>query len=350
VLGAGGRSAGRRRFPLTQRRFENAEYDRCREAAHLYYNGDFTQEQIAAYLGVSRPWVSRLLKRARELGIVSIVVEPPSQRPVALERVLARALGVTRCLIASSSQLPETAALAASFLAEVLRDGDVLGLAWGKTLAATVNAFEAPARPLNDVRCVALIGGTSVVRPEIDADRLVPSLALKLRAASNVLNAPAFVENHHVQTLLMKEPGIRATLALAESTTVALMCVGGMEDSTIRELGTLSQREFAELRIQGAVGDVCQWFVDRDGQHIEKGPAQRMISANLTRIRERARERIAVAIGEARVAAIVGAARGGWYTTLVTNLSTARALLDTLGVPASELAFAASPRSSVSTG
>ncbi|MGP6189040.1 MAG: sugar-binding transcriptional regulator [Vulcanimicrobiaceae bacterium] len=324
---------------LTQRRFEDAEYERCRAAAQLYYNGDFTQEQVAAYLTISRPWVSRLLKRARELGIVSIVVEPSAERPLGLELLLARALGVSRCLIASGLQLAETAALAASYLAERLRDGDVLGLAWGKTLAATVGAFEPPARIPAAVRCVALIGGASAVRPEIDADRLVSSLAQKLQAASNVLNAPAFVENHEVQVLLMKEPGIRATLELAESTTIALMCIGGMRDSTIRELGTLSQQEFAELETLGAVGDVCQWFFDREGKHILSGPAQRMISADLALIRERARERIAVAIGPARVKAIVGAARGGWYTTLVTNLSTARALLDELHVRASEFKY-----------
>ena len=129
---------------LPQRRFEDAEYERCRTAAHLYFNGDFTQEQIAAYLGISRPWVSRLLKRARDLGIVTIVVEPPTQRPVALERVLARALGVNRCLIASSSRLTETASLAASYLGDTLRDGDVL--------AATVNAFE----PRRSCRVAAL--------------------------------------------------------------------------------------------------------------------------------------------------------------------------------------------------
>lgn len=334
---------------LAQRRFEDAEYERCRTAAHLYFNGEFTQEQIAAYLGISRPWVSRLLKRARDLGIVTIVVEAPSQRPVALERILAHSLGVNRCLIASSSGLAETASLAASYLADTLHDGDVLGLAWGKTLAATVNAFEPPPKLPRNLRCVALIGGTSVARPEIDADRLVPSMAKKLQAESSVLNAPAFVENHHVQTLLLKEPGVRATLALAESTTVALMCVGGIDDSTIRQLGTLSQREFGDLATNGAVGDVCQWFVDRYGKHIEKGPAQRMISADLNRIRERARERIAVAVGEGRVSAIIGAARGNWYTTLVTNLSTARALLEALGVRAAELAFTSVPNSPAST-
>jgi DNA-binding transcriptional regulator LsrR (DeoR family) len=308
-------------------------------AARLYYDGDFTQDYIAAYLGISRPWVSRLLKRARDLGIVKISVEPPNGRPLALERILARELDVPRCLIASSSSRADAVRLAAEFLAESLRDGDIVGLGWGNTLAATVEAFEAVADTPSGVRCVSFMGGRSVARPEIDADRLVPLLAAKLKAAPSVLNAPAFVESPHVRYLLMKEPGIRSTVKLAERTTVALMCIGGLEDSTIRDLGTFTQRDFAELRASGAVGDVCQWFIDAAGNHIEKGPAQRMISADLLRVKERARERIAVTVGEARVDAIIGAARGKWFTTLVTSLATARALLDKLGVRPSSLSL-----------
>jgi len=309
---------------------DDAERERCRVAADLYYNGDFTQEDVAAYLGISRPWVSRLLKRAREIKVVTIAVETPTHRPVPLENALAQALGIERCLIASSD-IDETARLAASHLATILRDGDILGLAWGRTLAKTVEAFEPLTSGPRGVRCVALIGGTSVVRPEIDADRLVPMLATKIGAAPHVMNAPAFVENARVRSLLMNEPGIRATLGLAERATVTLMCIGGLGSSTIHELGTLSEREFSGLRTRGAVGDVCQWFIDSSGALVQSSTAQRMISADLAKIKTTARERIAIVAGEARVPAILAAARGGWFSTLVTNLSTARALLSAVG-------------------
>ncbi len=315
---------------MTVQSVGDAERERCRIAADLYYNGDFTQEDVAAYLGISRPWVSRLLKRARALNVVTIRVEAPTHRPVALENALARALGIERCLVASSD-IDETARLAASHLATILREGDVIGLAWGRTLAKTVEAFEALASAPRGIRCVALIGGTSVVRPEIDADRLVPLLASKIGAAPHVMNAPAFVENARVRSLLMNEPGIRATLALAERATVTLMCIGGLGSSTIHELGTLSEREFSGLRRRGAVGDVCQWFIDASGALVMPSPAQRMIGADLAKIKTTARERIAIVAGEARVAAILAASRGGWFSTLVTNLSTARALLGAVG-------------------
>ena len=43
-------------------------------AARLYYERNLTQAQIAQRLNVSRPSVSKMLARARELGIVHIEI------------------------------------------------------------------------------------------------------------------------------------------------------------------------------------------------------------------------------------------------------------------------------------
>ena len=45
-------------------------------AARLYYESNLTQAQIAQRLNVSRPSVSKMLARARELGIVHIEIVP----------------------------------------------------------------------------------------------------------------------------------------------------------------------------------------------------------------------------------------------------------------------------------
>ena len=50
-------------------------------AAIMYYQAHRSQEQIARHLGVSRPTVSRLLARARQLGIVRIEILPPTADP-----------------------------------------------------------------------------------------------------------------------------------------------------------------------------------------------------------------------------------------------------------------------------
>ena len=46
-------------------------------AAEMYYLYDMSQKEIADRLSVSRPWVSKLLKRAKETGVVRIEINSP---------------------------------------------------------------------------------------------------------------------------------------------------------------------------------------------------------------------------------------------------------------------------------
>lgn len=45
--------------------------------ANLYYNSEMTQNEIAARMYTSRSKISRMLKEARELGIVEISIKEP---------------------------------------------------------------------------------------------------------------------------------------------------------------------------------------------------------------------------------------------------------------------------------
>ena len=53
--------------------------------ANLYYNSEMTQNEIADRLYTSRSKVSRMLKEARELGIVEISIKEPWERNLELE-------------------------------------------------------------------------------------------------------------------------------------------------------------------------------------------------------------------------------------------------------------------------
>ena len=46
--------------------------DRIILVATLYYKEKLSQQEIAKRLGVSRPWISKLLKKAEDLGLVKI--------------------------------------------------------------------------------------------------------------------------------------------------------------------------------------------------------------------------------------------------------------------------------------
>ena len=54
--------------------------------ANLYYNGNLTQSQIANRIFTSRSKVSRLLKEAREMGLVEIYIREPWERELWYEQ------------------------------------------------------------------------------------------------------------------------------------------------------------------------------------------------------------------------------------------------------------------------
>ena len=54
--------------------------------ANLYYNSEMTQNEIAARMYTSPYKISRMLKEARELGIVEISIKEPWERDLDLEK------------------------------------------------------------------------------------------------------------------------------------------------------------------------------------------------------------------------------------------------------------------------
>jgi DNA-binding transcriptional regulator LsrR (DeoR family) len=79
------------------------------------------------------------------------------------------------------------------------------------------------------------------------------------------------------------------------------------------------------LRAANAVGDLCMRFYDANGRPIGDG-LRGVVAIELTRLRG-VPNVIAVAGGAAKASAILGALRGGYIGTLVTDELAARAIL-----------------------
>ena len=62
---------------MAKKETDDLMYNKILLAANLYYKNHFSQQEIAKRLNVSRPWVSKLLAKALELGIVKITIDSP---------------------------------------------------------------------------------------------------------------------------------------------------------------------------------------------------------------------------------------------------------------------------------
>ena len=110
-------------------------------AAKLHYDLQYSRIEVAKELGLTRWQVSKLLEEARAEGIVQIKIEPRSKRLVHLEAELQRRYGLQDALVVQvppnlDASLDFVAAAAGSYLASISSRVPLLGVSWGRTLAA----------------------------------------------------------------------------------------------------------------------------------------------------------------------------------------------------------------------
>jgi DNA-binding transcriptional regulator LsrR (DeoR family) len=198
---------------------------------------------------------------------------------------------------------------------------------WSSTLLAAVNAMR-PVGPGITRGIVQVLGGVGVAGAQRFATRLTERLAQLSKAEAIFMLAPGVVTTLAAREALLADPSCRQAMAQFDDLSAVLMGIGAIPPSRmLRESGNVfSDRDLQDLKEAGAVGDVCMRFYDAHGKPVLTSFDERVIGIGTDQIR-RARRRIGVAGGRRKFEAIRGALRGGWITTLVTDLDTAQRLL-----------------------
>jgi len=124
------------------------------EVARLYYVRDLTQQDIATRLGVSRFKVLRMLEQARAEGVVRFEIDQPVPVDDGLSRALEERFELSRALV-----VDDLAGAAATLLPRLLRADDILGVAWGETLAAIERRLAPPGPGVPVVQVCGAIEG-----------------------------------------------------------------------------------------------------------------------------------------------------------------------------------------------
>ncbi|HSB70420.1 MAG TPA: sugar-binding transcriptional regulator [Candidatus Methylomirabilis sp.] len=297
------------------------------KVAELYYLQDRTQAEIAKALGISRPHVSRLLKRARREGIVSITVRSPFGGSTVLADEI-RKLAALRDLVlvpAGPAALARVAAAAGTYLASRVQRVSSVGVSWGRTVRMVADRVPDDSR--RGVEVVPLVGGMGLVGDEIHANEVARRLASRLGGKYFVLNAPALAESPSAYATLSRDGAVRAILERGRKVDVAVVGIGGViPGSTLVQSGYLKPEHLRRLRATGAVGDICSRFFNLDGSPCRSPIIERVVGIELKDLRQLPWV-VGVAVGAEKAPAILGALRGGYINVLVTDEITARAVL-----------------------
>ncbi|MGF1749300.1 MULTISPECIES: sugar-binding transcriptional regulator [Vibrio] len=303
------------------------------EIAVAYYQDGATQEEISKKFGVSRAKIGRLLKQARDEGIVDITVKYHPVYSAKIEQRLMERFGVKRALIAldqpdGQSQRNQVAGLVSNYLAQTLKTGMVVTVGQGRNVSAV--AHHTGVISPRACKFVCGIGGIHPRGGLFNADHICRQLAKIYGGSSETLYAPAYAENKEQKLAFMQNATIKQTLDLARKADMALVGVGDMsENSYMVDLGWFTADEVVQSRLhQGVVGDFAGYdFFDIHGQAANTVMSDRVIGLGLEEYRMIS-EVIAIASENSKPMALLGALRTGVIDVIATSVSNALTVLN----------------------
>lgn len=301
--------------------------------ARMYHERGIRQPQIAEQLHISQAKVSRLLKKAEELGIVRVAVFPPAGDLSSIEERLVARYGLVDAVVADTTGVDEVEIItsvggaAALYLSDVLLSHERIGVSsWSATLLAMVNQFGHRPKPVADT-VVQVIGGVGSPTAQVQATRLTEELGKLTGGEPWFLNTPGMMTSAGLGQALLKEPYLANVVAEWERLTVLLAGIGTLEPSPLlRQSGNaIPEEEQSALRDAGAVGDICLRFFDAEGRPVTLYDDHIVGISRETLLR--VPRRVGVAGGSRKTTAIRAAVVGGWVNVLITDLATAEELL-----------------------
>ena len=306
--------------------------------ARMYHERGMRQSEIAAELHVSQPRVSRLLKRAAEVGIVRTTISLPPGVHTDLEEALEQRYGLAEAVVVDAGGsddfvISALGAATGQYLETTLTGGDVVGISsWSATLLAAVQTMRPARIPIVD-RVVQVVGGVGDPRVQMEATRLIGLFSTGTGASPVFMPAPGMLGTAPARKLLVADPTVSAVMDIWPELTMVLVGIGSLEPSPLlRASGNaLAEQDQELLREAGAVGDICLRFFDEDGRHVPSSVDDRVIGIDPDQLR-RIPRRVGVAGGARKHSAIRAALRGGWINVLVTDVDEARRLLDDVDV------------------
>jgi DNA-binding transcriptional regulator LsrR (DeoR family) len=217
---------------------------------------------------------------------------------------------------------------AAQFIESTLKAGEVIGISsWSASLLSMVEHMHPPKKSENCL-VVQMLGGVGNPSAEEHANRLAIRLARLVHGNARFLAAPGVMGSASAAKVMAQDPYVSEVVALFEKVTLALVGVGSIEPSDlVASSGNIFSREELEaLQRKGAVGDICLRFYDVNGREVKGAFDGRVIGIDLASLRRVPRS-VALCGGKRKFPAILGALRGKWVNTLITDQYTAQRLV-----------------------
>ena len=282
--------------------------------AWMYYYGDMKQQEIADRLHISRVTVNRLIKQARNEGIVEIRIRPDFMKMYEIEDELRRKSNLEYVIVVPETHDIEESLCrgAAHLINDVLDSRGNLGIGLSKTLK-NLHHFVRGSK----VNFEAIVSICGAAYPDLSMTPLNVgfTLADALNVSYYTIWAPVLVSEESDSQMIKKDKYISKVLEMAEGVDFALVGIGDVNSSQLTEIGYISDEELRDVIAHGAVGEIIGHYYDIEGKMVETPISERLISVDFPMNGSV----IGVAGGQSKVYPILGALKTGYIQGLVVD-------------------------------
>ena len=303
------------------------------KVATLYYKDGLTQDDISKKIKISKYQVNRILKRSVETGVVKISINDSMANISELEEKLEKAFNLKRAIVVDNSGLSDKelkakmGQAASAYLFEIIKNNDIIGIAWGTTVNEVVTHL--PNKINKKVDIVQVTGGMHQLSVNLNCQDIARRLAAVFGAEPHLIYAPAIVESSKLRNLLLNESSIKAAFDFFNKIDIAIVGIGAIfpkVTSSFIETGSFSEDDLKKLKASNTVGDVASHFFDINGKISDPDIDKRMIAISAEDLLKIPYS-IGIAGGEAKAESILGSLRGKYVNILVTDSKAAAKVL-----------------------
>ncbi|MDR2674996.1 MAG: hypothetical protein LBC18_09045 [Opitutaceae bacterium] len=306
-------------------------------AAHLYYVKGMRQASLGKYLKISQAKVSRLLSLAQERGIVRIIVADFEPRDRELEAGLQARFGLATAVVIKAPQelsLEELRKILGRFAAPeiegLIKPRDIIAIGSGRNTRELVRNFSISTGKRPTI--VQTVGNVDASVHDFDAQEIGRVFSQRLGGDFLTFNMPAFVPTKKIRDALLALDQSRVVNTCLNQARMALVGVGTLDNSVFIERSMLAEKDIAELKAAGAVGEIGGRFYNAAGRECDTRWRNQVLSIELDRLAA-IPQVIGVVSGTDRSASIRAAIAGGFLKGLVIDETGARALLASADQP-----------------
>ena len=295
------------------------------EAAILYYEKKYTQQEVAELMNLSRQTVSKLLNEAVKENIVEIKIHNPQKDCEELETLICEKFDIKKCIVTGVSSKNEalrksmTVKAATEYITSIIKQGNKkIALSWGRTVQELINVI--PEINANGNIVFPLFGATDNENSCFSSNELTRSMADKIGAKAKYAWFPYLSDSDEDCKLLKKLSYYKKIQELWNNADIAILGIGNTEI-----LDVFSKTFGYSERHSEVIGDIATHFFNEKGEIIEL--YKNTLCASAENIKS-SKQTVAIACGDDKIMAIACALKTKLVDMLITDEYTAKKIIE----------------------